>query len=281
MNYQIICVCGHRFFITDQQLTGHVTCPSCGRALIPVVTPQQPANAPNPTENPSPTNSPTEPAIATTAEPTKRCPFCGEVILAIAKKCKHCGEFLDRTTPEPSTTTPPQNPLTPTPSQPQNPAIDTPVFALSVSQWDNFWKYLICLTIVILVPALLIKFAPADYAKIGVPATVVLIGFIMWFFYFSTRNSRCIIRPLRIETEVGILAKDLNSLEMFRITDLELKQGLLERLLGIGTVRITSNDPNTPELVLYQIPKARKVYHYLQQQVPIAARQRGAVYIEK
>ncbi|MCH5176125.1 MAG: hypothetical protein J1F40_09580 [Prevotellaceae bacterium] len=27
---------------------------------------------------------------------TKRCPYCGEEILSVAKKCKHCGEWLEK-----------------------------------------------------------------------------------------------------------------------------------------------------------------------------------------
>ena len=31
-----------------------------------------------------------------TTKPTKRCPYCNEEILAVAKKCKYCGEWLNK-----------------------------------------------------------------------------------------------------------------------------------------------------------------------------------------
>lgn len=33
-------------------------------------------------------------------EETKRCPYCGEEIFAVAKKCKHCGEWMEQKEPE-------------------------------------------------------------------------------------------------------------------------------------------------------------------------------------
>lgn len=55
---------------------------------------------PQPGNSLSPETLPAEgPTSNESATQSKVCPICGESVLAIARKCKHCGEFIDQPTP--------------------------------------------------------------------------------------------------------------------------------------------------------------------------------------
>lgn len=71
----------------DESAAGRlVNCPQCQKQIrIPSAPPAPPVAIPVPaTQSPPVTQE------------QKACPFCGEMILAVAKKCKHCDEFLEK-----------------------------------------------------------------------------------------------------------------------------------------------------------------------------------------
>ncbi len=91
------------------EMSGETTaCPSCNTTIL------IPGNQPNHAEE-----SPSQPGPQVHAPPnlppkkqTKNCPFCGEVILSSAVKCKHCGEFFKGGKPI-KQSAPPQDKQTP------------------------------------------------------------------------------------------------------------------------------------------------------------------------
>ena len=80
-------------------------CPGCGGKIqFPPAVPISPLSAPTPPPFPGGDDltgfddfiSDELRASASAAiSPTRQCPFCAETIALAAKKCKHCGEFLD------------------------------------------------------------------------------------------------------------------------------------------------------------------------------------------
>ena len=82
-----------------QEMLGHVAdCPTCSKAIqLPAKQPQKPAYTPARAPSSRAALQAPPPSPKPEAPDTQPCPFCGESILRIARKCKHCGEFLDPT----------------------------------------------------------------------------------------------------------------------------------------------------------------------------------------
>ena len=85
----------------------------------------------------------------------------------------------------------------------------------------------------------------------GVLLAPVGIGLILlaraWYLVASTRYR---LTSQRLFAQTGLIAKNLEEVELFRVKDVTLSQGVLDRLLGVGTVTVLSTDDTAPKLEL-------------------------------
>jgi len=69
----------------------------------------------------------------------------------------------------------------------------------------------------------------------------------------------------RFTHEVGILSRTTDRIEVIDMDDITYRQGFIERMLGIGTIRITSSDRSHPELILRGIENVSEVADMIDQ----------------
>jgi len=74
----------------------------------------------------------------------------------------------------------------------------------------------------------------------------------------------------------GWLAKHVDELELYRVKDVVVDQGILQRVLGFGTITVLADDDTTPRLELADIPSPTKFKEMIRTQYR-AARQREGV----
>jgi membrane protein YdbS with pleckstrin-like domain len=109
----------------------------------------------------------------------------------------------------------------------------------------------------------------------------VLAGIAVWLIpTLAVKALRYRISSFRIDFEKGLLGKKIETLELWHVDDIQFNQSFFERMLGVGTIRILSDDQTTPELDLRGVPNARPLFNTLKGRVIAIKRSRGVIKMD-
>ncbi|MEM6992864.1 MAG: PH domain-containing protein [Myxococcota bacterium] len=101
---------------------------------------------------------------------------------------------------------------------------------------------------------------------IGIPGII--------FAYLKHITTKFKITNRRVEFERGVVSKDVDSLELWRVLDVRYNQNLVDRMLGNATITLIGTDQSDPELNMHGLPDHRALFEKVRDAVQ-AARSRG------
>lgn len=89
-----------------------------------------------------------------------------------------------------------------------------------------------------------------------------------------------IVTSERLKIVKGMVGRDIENFELIRVQDIDLKQGVTERMLGIGDITIRGQDASKGEVVLRNVSKPEEVYEILRRAWLDARKRHGLQFRE-
>ncbi len=89
--------------------------------------------------------------------------------------------------------------------------------------------------------------------------TVLLWGGFGAYYLYRRWSVKYELSTQRFIHQEGLLKRVTDRIEVIDIDDVTFEQGLIERMVGVGKIRITSSDRSHPELVLLGIENVKDV----------------------
>src|SRR5438105_2869862 len=155
----------------------------------------------------------------------------------------------------------------------------------SVSQWKNcgFFILQVLFVAAIVVVSVLMWRGSSPQMKSFSPYILILLAvpiFIAARRYLQTKYRIYELTSERLKTTEGVFSKVTDTLELYRVKDIETRQPFHYRLGGIENVQLNTSDTSSPFVLIEAIPHHVGLGDKIRNQVEIIRQQKGVRAID-
>ncbi len=126
------------------------------------------------------------------------------------------------------------------------------------SQWKNLGLFILCTL----------------FCWLIVPIFIALAR------YLKTKNKVYELTTERLKITEGVFSKVTDTLELYRVKDLEMRQPFLYRLVGIENIQVNTSDVSSPFILIEAIPSTVALADKIRNQVETIRAQKGVREID-
>jgi membrane protein YdbS with pleckstrin-like domain len=148
------------------------------------------------------------------------------------------------------------------------------------SQWKNLGRYLSCVLLGALIVAILVialrrsssefsRFSPFILLLLVAPILMALIR------YLQTKSRIYELTTERLKTTQGVFNKVTETLELYRVKDLETRQPFLYRMMGLENIQLNTSDASSPVVLVEAVPSSLALADKVRNQVETVRAQKG------